>query len=392
MPDTSAPAGGAGPSEASEQGTPDPSARQSPDAAANPSVDPHAGAAGVGSEAEAPASAGAAPAAADAGSADSSRPFSPPATRRGLSGGAAGSALEPPSSNAPMTALPPHMQSNPPAATITPQTGEDCGTCAACLDKPKFGGPGIKRKGCLMKRTSKDGLRPPAAALLESGVRAPSFTPLEQTRRFSAASAGGSKLANPAFSGVGAGGSAVPHTSSSLNPAKHAASSSAGAEPAAEAAEAGEEPRRQLRRGRSAAAGEAEEGGAEAEAAAAAEPAQSGSSSADAAAKPEAAAAAAVAAAKPAAEAAPPDELPASAQKKGGMPHTPQLKTPEMEALAADGALGMSPLSQFASLLDMTPRLPEQGGAGSMSPLWQLASLMEKTPRLPGGTGPSPSA
>ena len=62
-------------------------------------------------------------------------------------------------------------------------------------------------------------------------------------------------------------------------------------------------------------------------------------------------------------------------------------------------ALGVSPLSQFASLLDMTPRLPEEqqaaalaassaGGAGpssggGMSPLWQLASLMERTPRLP---------
>eukprot|EP00966_Prymnesium_polylepis_P124356 2875766-Prymnesium_polylepis.1 len=29
------------------------------------------------------------------------------------------------------------------------QEADDCGMCAACLDKPRFGGPGIKRVGCL---------------------------------------------------------------------------------------------------------------------------------------------------------------------------------------------------------------------------------------------------
>lgn len=56
---------------------------------------------------------------------------------------------------------------------------------------------------------------------------------------------------------------------------------------------------------------------------------------------------------------------PQSASSGAGkaFPCTPMLKTPELEEVAADGALGMSPLSEFASLLDMTPRLPEQVGS-----------------------------
>ena len=43
-------------------------------------------------------------------------------------------------------------QQLPTVATSTPFTGEDCGVCTMCLDKPKFGGKGIKRKGCLARR------------------------------------------------------------------------------------------------------------------------------------------------------------------------------------------------------------------------------------------------
>ena len=28
---------------------------------------------------------------------------------------------------------------------------KDCGECVACVDKPRFGGPGIKKKGCLRR-------------------------------------------------------------------------------------------------------------------------------------------------------------------------------------------------------------------------------------------------
>ena len=64
---------------------------------------------------------------------------------------------------------------------ITPQTGEDCGTCLMCLDKPRFGGPGIKRRGCLAKLNTAAGLRPPA--VIESVVKAPALgTPELATR------------------------------------------------------------------------------------------------------------------------------------------------------------------------------------------------------------------
>ena len=33
-----------------------------------------------------------------------------------------------------------------------PCTREDCGTCVACLDKPKFGGPGTRKQLCLLRR------------------------------------------------------------------------------------------------------------------------------------------------------------------------------------------------------------------------------------------------
>ena len=35
--------------------------------------------------------------------------------------------------------------------TTAQQVTSDCGQCVACLDKPRFGGPGIKRKCCVLK-------------------------------------------------------------------------------------------------------------------------------------------------------------------------------------------------------------------------------------------------
>ena len=61
-------------------------------------------------------------------------------------------------------------------AVTTARPATDCGQCPMCLDKPKFGGPGIKRKACLNLRAA--GYRPPAAAAMcESVMRPPSFTP-----------------------------------------------------------------------------------------------------------------------------------------------------------------------------------------------------------------------
>ena len=58
---------------------------------------------------------------------------------------------------------------NNPSQHVTPQTSDDCGQCAMCLDKPRFGGPGIKRKGCLAKRNGGAALRAPVAIESEAG-------------------------------------------------------------------------------------------------------------------------------------------------------------------------------------------------------------------------------
>jgi hypothetical protein len=31
---------------------------------------------------------------------------------------------------------------------------DDCGACIMCLDKPRFGGEGVRKKGCLFRRKS----------------------------------------------------------------------------------------------------------------------------------------------------------------------------------------------------------------------------------------------
>ena len=58
-------------------------------------------------------------------------------------------------------------------ATVAAGSGEDCGECATCLDKPNVGGPGAKRRACLVKKAPPGGATapmacapsPPAAAL-----------------------------------------------------------------------------------------------------------------------------------------------------------------------------------------------------------------------------------
>ena len=407
---------------------------------------------------------------------------SPPATRRGLGSDAAGDGSN--------EALPPARTVSVPQSVpvITPATGDDCGQCLACLDKPKFGGPGIKRKGCLNKRTGGAALRPTAAALCESVPPAPALdTPSMDTPDVTGAGASSScSVAAPSSlpkAAVGSG-SALP---SSLGSAGSAFARGGEREKERRArvglreqllhkacglrkrgAAAGEqileldpraaptpEPRVGAPYDSDALMGDGEameaEGaqtGAETlsmanestatgevalpntapeEEATAAQSSDSaggglkqvklvGTASFEGAAAPSGApasaraqgprAAAAAKAPSPAATGISSDGAQDGAQDddgprrllfevphhKNGMPCTPQLKTPEIEALAAEGALGVSPLSQFASLLDMTPRLPDAqqltlipplAQQQSHSPLWQLASLMEQTPRLP---------
>ena len=45
---------------------------------------------------------------------------------------------------------------------------EDCGTCIFCLDKVKFGGPGVKRKGCVKLIASRQRSRPLVSRVRES--------------------------------------------------------------------------------------------------------------------------------------------------------------------------------------------------------------------------------
>ena len=390
---------------------------------------------------------------------DSPRALSPPATRRGAAGTAA------PPQPAVESVAPPQAPSSQPPVVPTPLTGDDCGQCAMCLDKPRFGGPGIKRKACLAKRTGAP-LRAPA--VIESVVKPPALDTTPSSQRVDEDAAANSQPTSQPLSGAPPSTGAGPSSSSlpgSMPAPAHLVAALGGARKRGAEAESLRE--RVLRktyslRQRGAEAGEqilmeppmlgqqqgeaaAEEAEAEAASAEALPPAlleqtTAGSDAAcmecdsqeappPAVAPAEAASAGAGAANGSSASGSPPAatggaafKAPAAASSsqgeeggggdgaaaddgrsplnelliyKNGVPCTPQLKTPEIEALASGGALGMSPLSEFASLLDMTPRLPVSAldGVGIppppalSSPLWQLASLMERTPRLPDTDG-----
>ena len=404
------------------------------------------------------------------GEEESAQAHSPRATRRGASSASAGP-------HAPVEPAVPQPQAPPtvPQAratggqlssiSITPQTGDDCGQCAMCADKPRFGGPGIKRKACLAKRS---GAAMRAPVVIESVVKAPALaTPALATPRH--AEDGGENSAQlssqAASTGLSAGAAASSGGAATLGDASLEVS-----HPGAGGRERNDRyanlRERVLRkeyglRKRGAEAGEQilsepaimsapadapsqQQPDAEMMLPALSEQSTNGSDAAcqecdtceeeaqkpaGSLMEPAASSTPAAASAGPSKEAddfeavklvgmgldeeeegAVPDDSPRPPLNelliyKNGVPCTPQLKTPEIEALASGGALGMSPLSEFANLLEMTPRLPvsEQGGAhpngaagpssgGSYSPLWQLASLMERTPRLPPAEGGASAA
>ena len=68
----------------------------------------------------------------------------------------------------------------------------DCGKCSNCLDKPKFGGSGVKKKPCKLKQQSLDALPP------EERARAP--------KNPSGSEAGGGTSSGKAGGGGGKGG------------------------------------------------------------------------------------------------------------------------------------------------------------------------------------------
>ena len=443
---------------------------------------------------------------------DSPRAYSPPATRRGV-----GPAVPVPHATVEQV-VPPQAPPSQLPVVPTPLTGDDCGQCSMCLDKPRFGGPGIKRKACLSKRTGAP-LRAPTA--IESVVKAPALDtpdasqrtddegeantvmPASQPLSGAAPSAAGPSSANldsapaPAHLVRGAGGARRPRgaEADSLRekllrktyslrqrgaeageqillepnetppqpddtagaavcadaaadpPAAESAladASAAEAEPPAlveqstagsqqsdlacmecdDADDAPPPPPPVMGAGaaswtKSGACGGCDDPGCSSSTATSSSspPAVSGGASGaslkavklvgiacvDEDDGDDGAASGGQAAEGEGADDSPRPPLNELLIYKNGVPCTPQLKTPEIEALASGGALGMSPLSEFASLLDMTPRLPVGAPAagtsaahgagasgGGYSPLWQLASLMERTPRLPDTDGAAP--
>ena len=89
--------------------------------------------------------------------------YSPPNTRRAQSAGG--------SSSTSAGDIPAALVQPPPsaAAAAAAAAGDDCGECTNCRDKPKFGGPGTKRKGCLVRRDTKP-LRPSGLSVSAVGT------------------------------------------------------------------------------------------------------------------------------------------------------------------------------------------------------------------------------
>jgi len=283
---------------------------------------------------------------------DELRAFSPPATRKSLSSSDASDA---------QGTCPP-LQA-PPTLSATPATGDDCGACSACVDKPKFGGPGIKRKGCLAKRAS---MEPRATVgLLDSVLRPPVLTTPPDAYSGSSGALGRRARSSSLSHGASAASLA----------SKPPLTDAHGKLEREECVDSPPLRKDYALRKRGAAAGEqimmeharrgADDEGDELFALC-----QDVDDDADA---------------PSAGRGGLSHKKPKGSPRGGsrlGVPSTPMLKTPELAEAAAGASLGMSPLSEFASLLHMTPRLPEQGGLPDTSPLFQLASLMEKTPRM----------
>ena len=91
--------------------------------------------------------------------------YSPPNTRRAQSAGGSSSTS---AGDIPGILHPPQPPPSA-AAAAAAAAGEDCGECLNCKDKPKFGGPGTKRKGCLIRRETKP-LRPSGLSVTVVGT------------------------------------------------------------------------------------------------------------------------------------------------------------------------------------------------------------------------------
>ena len=62
--------------------------------------------------------------------------------------------LDSPHKRSPDSCRPLDLEGSPAAAAAAAEDN-DCGACLTCQDKPRFGGPGVKRKGCLNRKGGK---------------------------------------------------------------------------------------------------------------------------------------------------------------------------------------------------------------------------------------------
>jgi len=267
-----------------------------------------------------------------------------------------------------------------PLSAPSSDPNDDCGVCVTCLDKPKFGGRGIKRKGCLRKKEVTDATRSVAhpAHNVDVDDDAPASRSTDKPREAACETPAtvDALAGQPPSSGAasdeprayeqrlrlraearGAGKRAASGLSVCSTYSAGAASSSA-VKSDGDDSEAEEAPEKEYEAGTDGTP-DAPPG----EDYAAVHLIGEGLTETDESGSPR----------------APLNELSINRD----VPGTPQLKTPDLEVAAG----GVSPLSEFANILEVTPnlRLPEQGKtpANDVSPLFQLAHLLEKTPRLP---------
>jgi hypothetical protein len=276
------------------------------------------------------------------------------------------------------------------APAAGPKPGEDCGACANCLDKRKFGGPGLKRKACTVKRTA----APKAAKTGETATASASA----HLPRGASLSTGVELVVGPPSDGVESLDPPSPESALRVSdmlvttplerdrPASDLAKTPLPAGCFGRNSLVPSSIKKRLSPAEAAAIAAPRVAGSSVEA-------SSKSGAADASGHKAAGVVLQGVGSEEAEGRAALNELPVNhptskAHTPGmGVPSTP-MKTPEIEALVNAAAGGASPLSEFANLLDSAHHLPslsnpQSGAAPQMSPLLQLADFMDQTPRMP---------
>lgn len=273
--------------------------------------------------------------------------------------------VKPPPPTAPEPAQPP----------LSLLTVDDCGQCAHCLDKPKFGGRGMKKKGCLTKRDRRlsGPLPPPDFASPAPSVEQaqPSCSQASSEPRVPSRLGGNILGARRTAEFV-----SMMHSLGKTQEKCAARRNDDVRSPSAEPGPSEDEDERSCSPTASACADVVltpPDGGPFKSVRMIGDGLRSESPQDPLR--------------------APPSQLSASKDRSSRDMSTPAPLAPlrvEGDDALHDGlesalkAAMQSPLSEFANYLEMTPRMVEGATRGQPdSLLWQLASLMEKTPRLP---------